>query len=91
MQLCNIDEKLVKYIGEVNKYKFNKYTPGSKIKIISENKIKNFSDGVFIFYICMETLKKIHKNFIGSFTQMGPISKCNSGFLRLVYRGIFKI
>ena len=87
MQFCNIDEKLVKYIGEVNKYKFNKYTPGSKIKIISENKIKkfkpdylfvllwhfkNFSDGVFIFYICMETLKKIHKNFVGSFAQMGP-------------------
>tara|TARA_B110001452_G_scaffold265638_1_gene270688 strand:- start:101 stop:1324 length:1224 start_codon:yes stop_codon:yes gene_type:complete len=40
LQFCNIDEKLIPYIGEVNKYKFNKYTPGSNIKIISEKKLK---------------------------------------------------
>ena len=40
LQFCNIDEKLIPYIGEVNKYKFNKYTPGSNIKIISEAKLK---------------------------------------------------
>jgi hypothetical protein len=28
------------YIGEVNKFKFNKFTPGSKIKIISEKQLK---------------------------------------------------
>ena len=40
LQFCNIDHKLIPYIGEVNKYKFNKYTPGSNIKIIPETKLK---------------------------------------------------
>jgi len=41
LQFCNIDERLIPYIGEVNKFKYNKYTPGSNIKIISENELKN--------------------------------------------------
>ena len=41
LQFCNINENLLPYIGEVNKYKFNRFTPGSKIKIIPENKLKN--------------------------------------------------
>ena len=41
LQFCNINENLLPYIGEVNKYKFNRFTPGSKIKIISENKLKS--------------------------------------------------
>ena len=40
LQYCNIKSKDIKYIGEVNKFKFNKYTPGTKIKIISEKDIK---------------------------------------------------
>ena len=40
LQFCNIDKKLIKYIGEVNPYKFNKFTPGTKIKIISEVQLK---------------------------------------------------
>ncbi len=40
LQYCNINSKVIPAIGEVNKFKFNKYTPGSKIKIISENKLK---------------------------------------------------
>ncbi len=40
LQFCKIDSKLIPYIGEVNKFKYNKYTPGSKIKIISEKQIK---------------------------------------------------
>ena len=40
LQFCNINEKLIPYIGEVNRYKFNRYTPGSNIKIISETKLK---------------------------------------------------
>ena len=40
LQFCNINKNLIPHIGEVNKYKFNKYTPGSKIKIISEDKLK---------------------------------------------------
>ena len=40
LQFSKIDSSLIKYIGEVNKFKFNKYTPGSKIKIISEKQLK---------------------------------------------------
>ena len=40
LQYCNIDSKLLDYISEVNKFKFNKYTPGSNIKIISEKEAK---------------------------------------------------
>ena len=39
LQFCGIDSKLINYIGEVNKFKFNKFTPGSNIKIISEKKM----------------------------------------------------
>ena len=40
LQYCNINSKIIPAIGEVNKFKFNKYTPGTKIKIISENQLK---------------------------------------------------
>ena len=40
LQYCKLTSKDIKYIGEVNKFKFNKYTPGSNIKIISEKKLK---------------------------------------------------
>ena len=40
LQYCNINSKLLNFIAEVNKFKFNKYTPGSNIKIISEKKAK---------------------------------------------------
>ena len=36
LQYCNIDSKILNYIAEVNRFKFNKFTPGSNIKIISE-------------------------------------------------------
>ena len=48
LQYCGIDSKLMKYIGEVNKYKFNKYTPGSKIKIISEQKARELNPDYFV-------------------------------------------
>ena len=48
LQYCGIDSKLIKYIGEVNKYKFNKYTPGSKIKIISEQKARELNPDYFV-------------------------------------------
>ena len=40
LQYCNINSKIISSIAEVNKFKFNKFTPGSKIKIISEKKAK---------------------------------------------------
>ena len=48
LQYCGIDSNLIKYIGEVNKYKFNKYTPGSKIKIISEKKARELNPDYFV-------------------------------------------
>lgn len=43
LQFCNIDSSLLPFIGEVNKFKYNKYTPGTNIKIISEKKLKSMS------------------------------------------------
>ena len=36
LQYCKINKNLLDCIIEVNKFKFNRYTPGSKIKILSE-------------------------------------------------------
>ena len=36
LQYFNIDNKLIDFIAERNKNKFNLYTPGTNIKIISE-------------------------------------------------------
>ena len=41
LNCCNLDDKKIKYILEMSKYKINKFTPGSAIKIINEKKIKN--------------------------------------------------
>ncbi len=41
LQYCKIDESLLKNIYEINKDKFNKFTPGTKIKILNEKKITN--------------------------------------------------
>jgi len=40
LQFANINSKLLPLIGEVNPFKFNRYTPGTKIKIVSEAVIK---------------------------------------------------
>ena len=37
---CKIDEKKLKYICDANPFKFNRYTPGSNIKIISKQKMR---------------------------------------------------
>ena len=39
LQFCNFTDKDISLIGEVNKDKFNCYTPGTNIKIIDENEI----------------------------------------------------
>jgi hypothetical protein len=43
LQFNKINSKIISQIAEVNKFKFNKYTPGSKIKIVSENEIKKIN------------------------------------------------
>ena len=37
---CKIDNKNLKYICDANPYKFNRYTPGTNIKIISKEKMR---------------------------------------------------
>ena len=40
LQYCNINKNYLSRIVEVNSFKYNKYTPGSKIKIVSEKIFK---------------------------------------------------
>ena len=40
LQFCEISNKMISHIVDVNPYKRNKYTPGSKIKIINEKDLK---------------------------------------------------
>ena len=48
LQYCGINSSLVPFIGEVNRYKYNRYTPGSKIKIISEKKARSLEPDYFL-------------------------------------------
>ena len=48
LQYCGINSKLIKYIAEINKFKFNKYTPGSNIKIISEKESRKMNPDYYI-------------------------------------------
>tara|TARA_B100000989_G_scaffold43795_1_gene27882 strand:- start:598 stop:1818 length:1221 start_codon:yes stop_codon:yes gene_type:complete len=48
LQFCNINSKLLPYICDVNKFKYNRYTPGSKIKIISEKNAKKIKPDYYV-------------------------------------------
>jgi hypothetical protein len=41
LQYCNLNSKHLSYMVDVNPYKRNRYTPGSRIKIISEKDFKS--------------------------------------------------
>jgi len=41
LQYCKINSSMIPYIGDVNSFKYNKFTPGTNIKIISEEKLKS--------------------------------------------------
>ena len=47
MQFYNISENHIKYIADRNPYKFGRYTPGTKIKIISEMKARQMKPDYF--------------------------------------------
>ncbi len=40
LQYCKINKNFLKYIIDVNSFKYNRYTPGSNIKIVSEKYLK---------------------------------------------------
>jgi len=62
LQLCNLDNTFIDGIYDVNKEKFNLYTPGSNIKIISEKKIK-FNRNDYILLLIWHFKKTILHNF----------------------------
>ena len=51
LQLCNLNENDIKQIYNINKNKFNCYTPGSKIKIVNEKNIIKDKPKYLIFLI----------------------------------------
>ena len=48
LQYCNIDQKLVPFIADVNEFKHGRFTPGSKIKIKSEIEAKKMNPDYFL-------------------------------------------
>ncbi len=48
---CNITEKDISYICDANPYKFNKFTPGSNIKIISKKKMREINPDYLLVLI----------------------------------------
>jgi len=50
LQYCGLNNNKIKFIAEVNKDKYNKYTPGSKIKIISEKSLKKLNFDYLLFF-----------------------------------------
>lgn len=61
LQYYNIDKKQIKFIADRNPYKFDRYTPGTKIKIISEKEArKNRPDYFFVlpWHFKKEILKR---------------------------------
>ena len=50
LQYCNITEKDMSAIAEVNENKFNHYTPGSRIKIIAETEARAMKPDYFFVF-----------------------------------------
>tara|TARA_B110000881_G_scaffold216651_1_gene232647 strand:+ start:1304 stop:2521 length:1218 start_codon:yes stop_codon:yes gene_type:complete len=48
LQYYNINNKMVDYVAERNKNKFNLYTPGTNIKIISESKSRIYNPDYYL-------------------------------------------
>lgn len=63
---CGIDHKKLKYICDANPYKFNRFTPGSNIKIISKQKMRTLKPKfllVLIWSFRKEVIQQ-EKNFL---------------------------
>ena len=63
---CGIDEKKLQYICDANPYKFNRFTPGSNIKIISKQKMRKLKPKfllVLIWSFRKEVIQQ-EKNFL---------------------------
>ena len=68
LQYCNIDEKYLTYIAEVNPYKYGRFTPGTKIPIISEEESKKMKpDYYFVLpWHYKDNILKREKEFLNN-------------------------
>ena len=66
LQFCEINSKILPFIGEVNSYKYNRFTPGTKIKIISEEVAKKMNPDYFFVlpWHFKDFILKRERNFI---------------------------
>ena len=48
LQYYNLDNSIISAVGEVNKKKFGKYTPGTNIKIVDENILVKKLDSIYL-------------------------------------------
>jgi SAM-dependent methyltransferase len=68
LQNAKLDNTLIKGVFDVNKKKFNKFTPHSKIKILDEKKIKNLKVDYILLLIwhfnkfIINKIKKLNRN-----------------------------
>ena len=58
MNCCNFDSTKISAILEKSVHKINKYTPGSAIKIIHEDKINNMEAAIILPWNISSYLKK---------------------------------
>jgi NDP-4-keto-2,6-dideoxyhexose 3-C-methyltransferase len=64
LQYFGLDNKLIPYIAERNPQKYNSYTPGTKIKIVSENFSRKMSPNYYLvlpWHFKNEILKRENK------------------------------
>lgn len=68
LNYCNITNKIISYICDENKFKFNKFTPGTNIKIISKNKMRSLKPNYLLILIWPFRAEVINQeiNFIKS-------------------------
>lgn len=68
LQYCNISIEDIHCIADVNEYKFNRYTPGTMIPIISENAAKKLKPDYFLVlpWHFKNNIIKREKDFLNS-------------------------
>ena len=66
LQYCKIRDNLITRIAEINKFKYNKYTPGTKIKIISESEANSMNPDYYLVlpWHFKKSILKREKNFL---------------------------
>ena len=68
LNYCNITNRTISYICDENEFKFNKFTPGTNIKIISKNKMRSLKPNYLLILIWPFRAEVINQeiNFIKS-------------------------